>query len=442
MMKNIFSKLRLIVLLFGCLLNSNMSAHVLAIGVNSNQEAANAERRYRETNDVLYYDHGGCSSSSGSNNSASAGDAGGCGVNGGNDAANVNQIWTYLVGQFESQGFSQQDAQNAAAGVMGNWKQESSLNSYVSGGSGCGSSAAVGIAQWCGDRITKLQDYANSQGKPVDCLGVQLQYAWSELSTGYSGVIQDMKGKSASDAARIFDTEFEKSTDQQNGNNNRENNASAIFASQTGTSPQGSTASGGTSNVSNNSSSTTCDAALVTDNGECKNPFRDLKNSGVSRVDGGYDYGGSNGSGPIYAACPAEIVLVAPTSSSSGWPGSPGAYVKYKMTAGKAKGLYIFIAEDCTPKVKVGDTVDTNTPICDYQDHGTNLETGWASGGGGTGYVEWSDYNSHGGGNWASNSGMDVDKFLQTLGLPHDNVNAGPSTAGPPPNWPKWTSNL
>lgn len=419
-----------------------MSPLVHAVNANSNQEAADLERRYRETNDVLYYDSSCSGSSSSNSGTTSSGDAGGCGVNGGNDPANVNQTWTYLVGQFEAKGFSEQEAQNAAAGVMGNWMQESSLNSYVSGGQGCGNSAAFGIAQWCGDRITKAKQYISSKGKPEDCLGAQLEYAWSELDGGYSHVIQDMKGKSASEAALIFDQEFEKSTDQQHGNNNRENFASTIFAVQTGAAPSSSLASGssgaGASSSDNSSSSSTCNAAAITDNGECQNPFRDLKNVGVSRIDGGYDYGGAGGSGPIYAACPAEIVLVAPNSASSGWPGTPGSYIKYKMTAGKAKGLYMYISEDCTPKVKVGDTVDTNTPICDYQDHGTNLETGWASGGGGTGYVEWSDYNSSGGGNWASNSGVDVDQFLQTLGLPHDNINAGPSTKGTPPDWPKW----
>lgn len=437
--------MKILFLLFVCAINANMSPLAHAVNANSNQEAADLERRYRETNDVLYYDHSCSSSSSSSSSSATAGlgDAGGCGVNGGNDPANVNQVWTYLVGQFEAKGFSEQDAQNAAAGVMGNWMQESSLNSYVSGGQGCGSSAAFGIAQWCGDRITKAKEFIASQGKSEDCLGAQIQYAWSELEGGYSSVIDNMKGKSASEAALIFDQQFEKSTDQQHGNNNRENNAANIFAVQTGAAPASTLGSStpGAGSSSSSSSSSSCGSA-ATDNGECQNPFRDLKNSGVSRLDGGYDYGGPSGEGPIYAACPAKIILV--RTSGSGWPGlgtsSGGAYIKYQMTAGKAKDLYMFISEDCTPKVKEGDTVDTSTPICYYKDQGTQLETGWASGGGGTGYVEWSDYNSHGGGNWASNSGVDVDQFLQSLGLPHDNVNAGPSTTGVPPGWPKWTT--
>ena len=89
-------------------------------------------------------------------------------------------------------------------------------------------------------------------------------------------------------------------------------------------------------------------------------------------MDGGPDYGGDNGSGPY--ASPATIKEVA----NGSWPGTPGLYPRYEVTAGKAKGLHMYISEDCSPLVKTGDTVTADTPICQYEDHGTHLEIGWA----------------------------------------------------------------
>jgi hypothetical protein len=459
LLRELFFVLKLALMLACCLLQVNLSTTAFAATpisstptpqpASSNQQAADADRTFRETNDVLYYDcSGGAAGSAGA--STASGDSGGCGTNASDDATNEKQTFDYLTQQFESKGFSSTDAQNAAAGVMGNWQQESGLNSYISGGQGCGkNSPAVGIAQWCGSRATNLQNFAASQGKPVDCLGTQLAFAWSELDGGYGNVIQDMKGKSASQDAQIFDTEFEKSTDQQNGNNNRENYASALYSSLTGQSstvgnagatPVSATTPGsGTVGSAGSTGSSSCaqgGAAAAPDDGSCKNPFRDLQGSGVSRIDGGYDYGGPNGSGPIYAACPATIVIVE-SDGAAGWPGN-GSFIEYQMTSGKAKNLFIYIAEDCAAVVKVGDQVDTSKPICNYKDQGTELETGWGDGKD-TGYVQWSDYPQHDN-NWASNSGVDIDKFLQTLGLPHDNVNEGPDTGSPPADWPKWTT--
>src|SRR6185312_6367570 len=147
--------------------------------------------------------------------------------------------------------------------------------------------------------------------------------------------------------------------------------------------PAGGASDAGTATASSTSgsgSSSSCSTTTAADNGECKNPFRDLKDTVPSRIDGGYDYGnasaGASGSGPVYAACPAKIISI--TTSGSGWPGlgtsGSGSYIKYQITSGKAKDLYMYIAEDCTASVKVGDTVDTNTPICQFKNQGTALE--------------------------------------------------------------------
>ncbi|HUO61891.1 MAG TPA: phage tail tip lysozyme [Candidatus Bathyarchaeia archaeon] len=440
MAHTVFWALRFAVLIFACLLHGTNAPLVYAADVSPSPtpSAADLDRRYRETNDVLYYDHNCASGSAAPTSSAGAASAGGCGNPTNNDAANEKQIHDYFVKQFESKGYSQDEAEKATAGILGNWLQESGFNPARNDGQGCGGPAAYGVAQWCGDRIDKVKKYLSDHGLPADCLGGEMEYAWSEMEQ--RGLIEKMKGEDPATAAATYMQLFE----QASIDGDREGKAQAEYAKMTGTAaPSAQTASTTTTSSDTSSakdSSSGCNSgAYVNNDGNCQNPFRDLKDSGVSRLDGGYDYGGPNGSGPIYAACPATIVLV--QTSGSGWPGlgtgDSGAYIKYQMTAGKAKGLYMYIAEDCTPAVQVGDQVDTSKPICNYKDQGTELETGWASGGGGDGYVEWSDYTSHDN-NWASNSGVDIDKFLQTLGAPHDNINEGPSTTPPPADWPKW----
>ncbi len=428
-----FARFRLAILIFACLLNVTQSSFAHAVNANSNQEAADLDRTYRETNDVLYYDHS-CSSSGSS--SSGSGDAGGCGNKANNDSANEKQAWDYLVKQFQSKGYSQDEAQKAAAGIMGNWLQESGFNPARNDGMGCKTSAAYGLAQWCGGRINKVKDYTSSHGKPADCLSAELEYAWSEIE-GF-GLPAQMKGKTPAEAARTFDKTFEGS----DGSGARDQKAEDEYKKMTGQSaPSGSTtAASSTSSSSSSAQTASCPSNVATDNGECKNPFRDLKNSGPLRWDGGVDYGGAGGSGPVYAACPGEVVHM--TQGSGGWGATPGLYLAYKVTSGKAKDKFIYIAEDCTPKVKVGDKVDSNTVLCDYKQASYYLETGWGAGNGG--YVDWSDYNAHGGGSYASNAGQDFGKFLKSIGgqdgHPDPGGASGISTAGHPPGWPDWTS--
>lgn len=464
-MRRLFSHIRMATLLFACALNvfSASFAHAADSAVTPDY----LQHQFKAANDVLYYDRcaNGGSSGSASNaiSTAGLGDGGGCGAKESGNADNMKQVQDYFVKQFESAGYSKEEALKATAGIMGNWQQESGFSAdrhnQPNPGSGCldQSGKAVpgglpelggkglGIAQWCGTRQVKLKNYTDQKGKDLSCLGAQLEFAWSEMQA--DGVITKMKGKSARDAAGIYMTDFEGASI----NGDREGKAEAIYAQikdgGTATPAGGASASGTTSSStsSGNGSSSCSNTATAVDDGECQNPFRDLKDTVPSRIDGGYDYGnassGAPGSGPVYAACPAKIISV--TTTGSGWPGlgtgGSGAYIKYQMTSGKAKGLFMYIAEDCTPSVKAGDTVGTSTPICQFKNQGTALETGWASGGGGTGYVEWSDYPGAPN-NWASNSGVDVDQFLQSLGAPHDSIGSGPSKKGTPPGWPKWTS--
>lgn len=140
------------------------------------------------------------------------GDGGGCGDKTGGSEANKNQVWTYFMGKFSQAGYSTEEAERATAGIMGNWEQESGFNpdrhNAPSPGSGCsgagapvtGNAIGMGIAQWCGDRQTKLVTFAG--GEDPSCLGIQLEYAWSEMED--KKLVQAMRGVDPAKAASIF----------------------------------------------------------------------------------------------------------------------------------------------------------------------------------------------------------------------------------------------
>jgi len=133
-----------------------------------------------ESNPILYSCVSACSTG---NSGASAlpssinvttGDGGGCGSSDPN--ANKQQVWSFLKGK----GLTD----DAAAGIMGNMEQESTFNPKAINSIGC-----RGIVQWCYGRNDLLTSYANERGKSWDCLGVQLEYMWHEMTeTGQGSV--------------------------------------------------------------------------------------------------------------------------------------------------------------------------------------------------------------------------------------------------------------
>lgn len=117
---------------------------------------------------------------------------------------------------------------NQAAGIIGNWSQESNVNpKIVQVGSGLsvdmsnsalagvsGGGKAVGLAQWDGARRTALAKFADKQGKHWTDINVQLEYLKTELE-GYegSGLIAggfNDKSKTAKELVLIFEEKFER----------------------------------------------------------------------------------------------------------------------------------------------------------------------------------------------------------------------------------------
>jgi hypothetical protein len=396
----------------------------------------------------------------GSSATPPAGSAGCCSKGGGGGSLlkgdnNAERAYNYLIGK----GYTPEQA----AGVVGNMIHESGVNPMRVQGSELNSETPVdklkdmntqhgeayGIVQWdpSGKMIKKVQEKG---GDPTQ-LGAQLDFLTGD--GGFTGGASSpeaagqkvKEAKTVEEATTAFMVSFEAP-----GNpalDNRLTFAQAIYNKATKGDPyppdveahifKGS----GDSMAGGGGGGGGCGTSTV-DNGECKNPFRDLKDSAVMRMDGGLDYGGDHGSGPVYATCPATIKEVA----NGSWPGTPGLYLRYEVTAGKAKGLHMYISEDCSPLVKTGDTVTADTPICQYEDRGTHLEIGWAKEdcycGTASSYVSWSDYepqNKAGNNGYVGNSGIDVSKFLETLGVaPGIDSGTGRSNAPPPSNWPKW----
>lgn len=92
---------------------------------------------------------------------------------------------------------------NQAAGIVGNLKQESSLNPSAAGGF---------LAQWLGARLRGLEAFA--AGKHVNVAGntqVQLDYIWQELNSSEKGTLTALrKTKTPQEAARVFSQGFER----------------------------------------------------------------------------------------------------------------------------------------------------------------------------------------------------------------------------------------
>lgn len=117
------------------------------------------------------------------------------------------------VGQMALNFFTKKYGRNAAAGIVGNLEQESSLNPAESGGY---------LAQWGGSRLTGLQNFARKFHAPVTAASTQLAYIDYELRTSERGTLGALvKAKSPAEAARIFSERYERPGNPQLGNRER-----------------------------------------------------------------------------------------------------------------------------------------------------------------------------------------------------------------------------
>ena len=141
------------------------------------------------------------------------------------------------------------------------------------------------------------------------------------------------------------------------------------------------------------------------------NPLRSVSNLLLERVDMGCDFGGS---GPLYAI--GDAVITNATSSSGGWPG--GGWITYRLTDGPAAGMQVYVAEDVTPTVQVGQDVTPRTVIANMFNGGSGIETGWAMPDGSSAESQLPVAGGvSGGGPFPTMIGLNFDQLLQAVGV-------------------------
>lgn len=97
---------------------------------------------------------------------------------------------------------------NVAAGIVGNLYKESGLNPTAVGDKG----TAFGVAQWRGDRLSNLKNYASSKGKSHSDLTTQLDFILDEK--GENQVLSLMGNQSPEEAAKTFADKYERPNPQ------------------------------------------------------------------------------------------------------------------------------------------------------------------------------------------------------------------------------------
>jgi hypothetical protein len=174
-------------------------------------------------------------------------------------------------------------------------------------------------------------------------------------------------------------------------------------------------------------------AAIASPRGVYRNPLRGVSGLIPERIDDGVDFAGS---GPVYAL--GDAVVTSATATDSGWPG--GGWITYRLTGGPGAGLVVYVAEDITPAVAVGQRVSPSTVVGTMFDGGDGIETGWAQATGLSAESELPEAGSIAGlGPFPTMVGVNFDKLLQSLGVPAAPNRTQPASgllpAGYPASW-------
>jgi hypothetical protein len=163
------------------------------------------------------------------------------------------------------------------------------------------------------------------------------------------------------------------------------------------------------------------------------NPLRAVGGLIPERIDMGVDFGGA---GPVYAL--GDAVITNASGDDPGWPG--GGWITYRLTSGPAEGLTIYLAEDVTPDVHVGEAVTAHTVIANMYNGGAGIEFGWAQANGGSAESQIPAAGSISGtGPFPTMVGLNFEELLQRLGVPaannRDDAPHGLLPAGYPTSW-------
>jgi hypothetical protein len=141
------------------------------------------------------------------------------------------------------------------------------------------------------------------------------------------------------------------------------------------------------------------------------NPLRNVPDLGLERIDQGVDF---NGAGPVYAL--GNGVVIASIADDPGW---EGGWITYQLTSGVDAGNVVYVAEDITPTVQVGQHVTSSTVVGNMFNGGGGIETGWAQPNGTNAESQLSVAGGIGGGGpFPTMVGLNFDELLISLGVP------------------------
>jgi murein DD-endopeptidase MepM/ murein hydrolase activator NlpD len=160
------------------------------------------------------------------------------------------------------------------------------------------------------------------------------------------------------------------------------------------------------------------------------NPLRDVSGLVPERIDMGVDF---NGSGPVYAI--GDAVVTNASGDNFGWPG--GGWITYQLTDGPDAGLMVYVAEDVTPAVQVGQHVSSSSVIGTMYSGGDGIETGWAQASGLSAESQLPEAGGIGGfGPFPTMIGASFDELLVSLGAPAAPNLTEPASGILPANYP------
>jgi hypothetical protein len=166
------------------------------------------------------------------------------------------------------------------------------------------------------------------------------------------------------------------------------------------------------------------------------NPLQAVRGLRRRRIDQGVDYAGR---GPILALGSGRVIKA--TNRDPGWLG--GGVVVYRLSQGPFAGKYVYVAENITVNVKVGQTLRPGEKIATLHDTYPYMETGWASG---KGDKTLADADRHrcvpcsDVGDWSTIEGRNFDHLLVALGAPPGQLQPNPPKQSMPARWPSLNS--
>lgn len=159
------------------------------------------------------------------------------------------------------------------------------------------------------------------------------------------------------------------------------------------------------------------------------NPFRNVGALVPERVDQGVDF---SGSGPVYAL--GDGIVTNATAYSGGW---HGGWITYQLTDGPDAGLMVYLAENVTPTVVVGQHVTPSTVIGNMFEGGDGIETGWSQASGLSAESQLTEAGAIGGGGpFPTLVGVNFDELLVSLGAQVAPNRYQPASGILPANYP------